>query len=138
MDSTVVWGIISALIVGIIILFIEYNYFQKRKLKVEQKMLLPEEKKIIAPIPSEKEPAPERIVSPSKGSKIEMSWPNAINAAVDSFSTLHPRGYVVVVSTQANATTAELYIAVHDTYGSSKFFSVVIDKTGEILSIKQT
>ena len=134
--------IIGGIIVGVVVLFIEYGYFKKRKSNS------PEHSGSSITEGTTKAPStnPSNVQQPLVKNEEQngaLPWPNAINKAIETFRTLHQGKSIKIVSTDANVTTASLFIAVYESSSSrrlhsAKFFSLVVDKTGEILSIKQS
>lgn len=125
--------IVGGVVVVVIGLVLEYGVFQRRKRNQEELSLSPTEAQVERQSLVGNEVSIPRQPGTTGG---KLSWPEAINKAVESFRTLHPGNTVTVVSTDAKAETANLFVAVVSKVGTRTYYSLAINKAGEIESIQ--
>lgn len=130
--------ILGGIAVGLVILVVEYRYFQRRRAASDA---LPASETDHPELPST---APEPLRDTPAESTDEaasgLPWPEAINKALESFSAMHPNKEVELLRTDAGARNADLLIIVWEGEGrwrTSTGYSIRIDKAGEILTIRQ-
>jgi hypothetical protein len=135
MDSLTV-TIVGGVVVVVIGLFIEYGIIQRRKKIREENLSLHNDAQVKPQLNDNS-----RISLPevSGTTATDLPWPKAINKAVDEFRSLHKGKTVEVVSTNADGRFAMLLVAVYQSgYSGRKYYSLAVNKLGEILSITQS
>lgn len=123
MDSATGWvlGILGALVGGVILLYIEYGYFQKRSQVAELQR---------------------------PGNDVGSLWKDAINRAVKDFSTNHPDSTVKISSWTVTDDKARVHLFIKKKPLAPRLagrfprrsipYTLVVDRAGDILEIKHS
>ncbi|HEV7747164.1 MAG TPA: hypothetical protein VGO56_19370 [Pyrinomonadaceae bacterium] len=128
--STLLVTIVGGVVVLIIGLLIEYGLIKRKKHIAAESSIPPAS---TAAVLSNTEP------TSKQADPRELSWPEAINRALDSFQTLHDGKDIEVHSTNVDTYSAKLFIVVHGPRPAfHKYYSVIVNKAGDIVTIKQT
>jgi hypothetical protein len=111
---------ISGIVIGVILLILEYGVFKRRRKGNEQ--VLDDD-------------------SGESKTKLEgeLPWPEAINNGLASFGELHKGKQITVDDTNTTSGVAVLLITVRNKYRriDNRKYTVLIEKTGAIFSIRQ-
>ncbi len=125
--SALIITIIGGVVVALVGLSIEYGIIRRKKRDAS------------APTtPSTAKTTPTLIIDKPHGAN-ELSWPDAINKALDSFQTLHEGQEIQVTSTNVDGYTARLFVVVPGPrIAFNKHYSLTVNRAGDILRIEQS
>jgi hypothetical protein len=132
----IITTVIVGLTVGVIILIIEYRYFQ-RKRQAKDEMLVTSTEQRLLTNDSSQEPDEERQALIEQTVSNPLPWPEAINLAVKSFSGLHPNCQVEIHKTNIRDSIAYLEIYVWNRDLNLTAYNLRVRKDGEIIDINQ-
>jgi len=122
--------IFGGVVVVVIGLLLEYGLIKRKKHNATHAS--------VTPTPQAAAHANTGLTS-KQADPLELSWPDAINRALDSFQTLHDGKDIEVHSTNVDKYSAHLFVVVLGPRRAfHKYYSVTVNKAGDIVTIEQT